>query len=625
MAQFGAFDRYGKPIQSPDNPAFTGTPPAAPVLRDLPTPAPERLFSPGDMPQLPSVQPQRAGLLKRAADFVLPPAGAATLDQPGMGRRPYVGDGSNYPVPAATAAPDQPAGIGGGVPSQPYDRAALYSASMGAARAGQRQAPMFPEAYDPAVMRRQLGGAIRDRRAADNARRAAGFDEEAALASAAGDDAAAASAQGKAIALRPHRYPTAPTLAEPWGAPPNSQAAADSDSESYIGAPSLPQPGIRHYPTAPLAGSKSAGAAPELQPGQASTADYVPAYQMGPGGALTLAMGGGHSAEFTPGPGANKLGVRVAELAGQRLGDGFYETDARRMERRPDLYQNGKPLLAGPFGYAVDPGAADALRSSQELTAALQASNPRGGAPRIVGAEPQAPSLPYGHPGDRAKRRDMLEAAQLADNRAARGALLQQQAGAQADRLAMDSAQLRQQGALAQAQDNTTRRGQDMQLLGREKRSPVSVKTADGGEVLFDPGSGQWLQPPGAQGGGLGKQDADRLKGITGHIGKAMGMDSAANPIDAATGAAYTAASRIGGGAYMATRGVRQFAGYTDADFAGIGQDVAAGRATIRTGKDGMAYAIYHGEDGKAYGVPIGPAANYANFQPAAGQPAAAR
>lgn len=164
-----------------------------------------------------------------------------------------------------------------------------------------------------------------------------------------------------------------------------------------------------------------------------------------------------------------------------------------------------------------------------------------------------------------------------------------------------------------------------MQLLGRERRNPVSVKTADGGEVLFDPGSGQWLQPPGAQGGGLGKQDADRLKGITGHIGKAMGMDSAANPIDAATGAAYTAASRIGGGAYMATRGVRQFAGYTDADFAGIGQDVAAGRATIRTGKDGMAYAIYHGEDGKAYGVPIGPAENYANFQPAAGQPAAAR
>lgn len=103
-----------------------------------------------------------------------------------------------------------------------------------------------------------------------------------------------------------------------------------------------------------------------------------------------------------------------------------------------------------------------------------------------------------------------------------------------------------------------------MQLLGREKRSPVSVKTADGGEVLFDPGSGQWLQPPGAQGSGIAKQDHERLKGITGHIGKAMG-------------------------------------------------------------KDGMAYAIYHGEDGKAYGVPIGPAENYANIQPAAGQPAAAR
>ena len=38
-----------------------------------------------------------------------------------------------------------------------------------------------------------------------------------------------------------------------------------------------------------------------------------------------------------------------------------------------------------------------------------------------------------------------------------------------------------------------------------------------------------------------------------------------------------------------------------------------------------MDSAIYHGEDGKAYGVPIGPAANYANFQPAAGQPAVAR
>ncbi|HMW19195.1 MAG TPA: hypothetical protein PJ981_15500, partial [Accumulibacter sp.] len=99
-AQFGAFDQYGSPVRSPDNPAFTGTPPAAPVLRDLPTPAPERMFNPNSVPQLPSVQPQRSGLLRRAADFVLPPAGAATLDQSGMGRRPYVGDGSNYPAPA---------------------------------------------------------------------------------------------------------------------------------------------------------------------------------------------------------------------------------------------------------------------------------------------------------------------------------------------------------------------------------------------------------------------------------------------------------------------------------------------------------------------------------------------
>jgi len=341
----------------------------------------------------------------------------------------------------------------------------------------------------------------------------------------------------------------------------------------------------------------------------------VPAYQMGPGGALTLAMPGGGTAELTPGPGANRLGVRVAELAGQKLGGGQFESDAQVAARRPDLYgADGRPLLADAFGHAVDQGLA---RRAAEIDArnALAAAVPN---TRDLVDRGNALLDQAGKAKLARNQRDLSAEGQALLSLAAQ----QQTAGRNAQ---LQQQQIDQHGTLAAAQDNTTRRGQDMQLLGREKRNPVSVKTADGGEVLFDPGSGQWLQPPGAQGSGIAKQDHDRLKGITGHIGKAMGMDSAANPIDAATGAAYTAASRIGGGAYMATRGVRQFAGYTDADFAGIGQDVAAGRATIRTGKDGMAYAIYHGEDGKAYGVPIGPAANYANIQPAAGQPAAAR
>ena len=51
----------------------------APEARELPTPAPDRLFSPNEMPQLPAVQPQTPApsLMQRAADFVMPPAGAA--------------------------------------------------------------------------------------------------------------------------------------------------------------------------------------------------------------------------------------------------------------------------------------------------------------------------------------------------------------------------------------------------------------------------------------------------------------------------------------------------------------------------------------------------------------------
>lgn len=535
---YGAFDENGKPIRSTSNPAFTGTPTAPPVLRELPTPAPDRLFNPNAMPQLPGVQPQARApsLMQRAADFVMPPAGAATLDQP----------------------------VAAGVP---------------AVRAIQPRSMM-------------------------------------------GIPAMAAPSRQEPVA---HALPSRGAMGVPAnGIPlPHSASGGIGKPRNYIGEGS-------QYEPAPAQPQMPPDIAPRVARESGPMdfpANVVPHYRMGDNGALQLAMPGGGTAELTPAPGSNRLAVRATELAGQRLGGGQFETDAQVAARRPDLYgADGRPLLVGAFGNAVDQGLDRQLVEARALTQALRDSNPRGGDPVIAGGnEPPQLKLPYGRPGDRAKRRDMLEAAQLADNRAARGALLQQQAGAQADRLAMDIAQLRQQGLLAQAQDSTTRRGQDMQLLGREKRNPVSVKTADGGEVLFDPGSGQWLQPPGAQSGGLGKQDADRLKGITGHIGKAMGMDSAANPIDAAAGAAYTAASRIGGGAYMATRGVRQFAGYTDADFAGIGQDVAAGRAAIRTGKDGMAYAIYHGEDGKAYGVPIGPAENYANIQPAAGQPAAAR
>lgn len=607
---YGAFDENGKPIRSTSNPAFTGTPAAPPVLRELPTPAPDRLFNPNAMPQLPSVQPQTPApsLMQRAADFVMPTAGAATLDQPAAA--------AARPNPPAQDAPGMPQPSVGmplvGGPAQPYDRAALYSASMDAAQARQQRAPLFPDAYDPAVMRRQLGGAIREDYAQKDARRATGYDEEARLARAAGDEEYAQRAQMTAAGLRPRHYPTAPL------------AGSKSAGEALSATPDLPRSGE---------GSRydqsQSQTPPDIAPRTAREsgpmdfpANVVPHYRTGENGALMLSMPGGGTAEFAPGAGSRDLRARVGELAGQRLGGGQYETDAQVAALRPDLYgTDGRPLLVGAFGHAVDQGLA---RRAAEIDARnAQAQSMR------------APALSMPDTSDLEARGNALldraGKAKFARNQrdlSAQGQALlslasqQQTAGRNAQ---LQQQQIDQHGTLAAAQDNTTRRGQDMQLLGREKRSPVSVKTADGGEVLFDPGSGQWLQPPGAQGSGIAKQDHERLKGITGHIGKAMGMDSAANPIDAATGAAYTAASRIGGGAYMATRGVRQFAGYTDADFAGIGQDVAAGRATIRTGKDGMAYAIYHGEDGKAYGVPIGPAENYANIQPAAGQPAAAR
>lgn len=37
-SNYGAFDENGNPIRSSVNPAFTGAPPAPPVLRELPTP-----------------------------------------------------------------------------------------------------------------------------------------------------------------------------------------------------------------------------------------------------------------------------------------------------------------------------------------------------------------------------------------------------------------------------------------------------------------------------------------------------------------------------------------------------------------------------------------------------------
>lgn len=622
-SNYGAFDENGNPIRSSVNPAFTGAPPAPPVLRELPTPAPDRLFNPNAMPQLPSVQPQTPApsLLRRAADFVMPPAGAATLDQPGQPPAQPTGwfreRGATNTGLLSQTIPGKPQGYD---PARGYDPSINIGdqiAQQGAkdkwlaqqAAAAGQPAPAPLGSMPP--INDQLRGFGSD--VAQGAKDfAIGLGKTAGAISDVAWNMPVAGVRGLLGSDATNARQLRMMGAEPADGQPDAPSAARrqyptaplADSESYLGAPSLPQPGIRHYPTAPLAGSKSAGAAPELQPGQASTADYVPTYQMGPGGALTLAMPGGGTAELTPGPGANRLGVRVSELAGQKLGGGQFESDAQVAARRPDLYgADGRPLLADAFGHAVDQGLA---RRAAEIDArnALAAAVPN--------------------------TRDLVDRGNALLDQAGKAKLARNQRDLSAEGQALLSLAAQQQTAGRNAQlqiqqDATTRRGQDMQLLGRERRNPVSVKTADGGEVLFDPGSGQWLQPPGAQGGGLGKQDADRLKGITGHIGKAMGMDSAANPIDAATGAAYTAASRIGGGAYMATRGVRQFAGYTDADFAGIGQDVAAGRATIRTGKDGMAYAIYHGEDGKAYGVPIGPAENYANFQPAAGQPAAAR
>lgn len=614
-SNYGAFDENGNPIRSSVNPAFTGAPPAPPVLRELPTPAPDRMFSPNEMPQLPAVQPQTPApsLMRRAADFVMPPAGAATLDQPGPAQPPAEPTGwFRERGKTNTGLLSQP--IQGRRPG--YDPALGYDPTVNigdqiaqqgakdkwraqqAAAAGQpAPAPLgsMPPIND------QLRGFGSD--VAQGAKDfGIGLGKTAGAISDVFWNKPAAGVRGllgsDAINARQSSLlgGSAPAAGTPL---PRAAGGGLGKLRSYIGD------GSRYAPYADPRSYIGEGSQYEPAPAQPQMPpDIAPHYRMGENGALTLAMPGGGTAELTPGPGANRLGVRVSELAGQKLGGGQFESDAQVAARRPDLYgADGRPLLADAFGHAVDQGLA---RRAAEIDArnALAAAVPN--------------------------TRDLVDRGNALLDQAGKAKLARNQRDLSAEGQALLSLAAQQQtdGRNAQLQiqqDATTRRGQDMQLLGREWRNPVSVKTADGGEVLFDPGSGQWLQPPGAQGGGLGKQDADRLKGITGHIGKAMGMDSAANPIDAATGAAYTAASRIGGGAYMATRGVRQFAGYTDADFAGIGQDVVAGRAAIRTGKDGMAYAIYHGENGQAYGVPIGPAANYANFQPAAGQPAAAR
>ena len=626
---YGAFDENGKPIRSTSNPAFTGTP-APPVLRELPTPAPDRLFNPNAMPQLPSVQPQTPApsLMRRAADFVMPPAGAATLDQPGQPPAQPTGwfreRGATNTGLLSQTIPGKPQGYD---PARGYDPSINIGdqiAQQGAkdkwlaqqAAAAGRPAPAPLGSMPP--INDQLRGFGSD--VAQGAKDfAIGTGK---LAGAASDvlwNMPVAGVRGllgsDAVNARQSSLlgGSAPAAGTPL---PRAARGGLGQPRDYIGE------GSRYDPAQPQL-------PPDIAPRTAREsgpmdfpANVVPHYRTGENGALMLSMPGGGTAEFAPGARSRDLRARVGELAGQRLGGGQFETNAQVAALRPDLYgTDGRPLLVGAFGHAVDQGLA---RRAAEIDARnAQAQSMRAPAlsmPDTSDLEARGNALldRAGKAKFARNQRDLSAQGQALLSLAAQ----QQTAGRNAQ---LQQQQIDQHGTLAAAQDNTTRRGQDMQVLGREKRNPVSVKTADGGEVLFDPGSGQWLQPPGAQGGGLGKQDADRLKGITGHIGKAMGMDSAANPIDAATGAAYTAASRIGGGAYMATRGVRQFAGYTDADFAGIGQDVAAGRATIRTGKDGMAYAIYHGEDGKAYGVPIGPAENYANFQPAAGQPAAAR
>lgn len=611
-SNYGAFDENGKPIRSTSNPAFTGAPAAPPVLRELPTPAPDRLFSPNEMPQLPAVQPQTPApsLMQRAADFVMPPAGAATLDQPGQPPAQPTGwfreRGATNTGLLSQTIPGKPQG---------YDPARGYDPSINIgdqiAQQGAKDkwlAQQAAAAGQPAPAPLGSMPPINDQLRGFGSDVAQGAKDFAIgtgkLAGAASDvlwNMPVAGVRGllgsDAVNARQSSLlgGSAPAAGTPL---PRAARGGLGQPRDYIGE------GSRYDPAQPQMPPDIAPRVARESGPMDFPANVVPHYRMGENGALTLAMPGGGTAELTPAPGSNRLAVRATELAGQRLGGGQFESDAQVAARRPDLYgADGRPLLADAFGHAVDQGLA---RRAAEIDArnALAAAVPN--------------------------TRDLVDRGNALLDQAGKAKLARNQRDLSAEGQALLSLAAQQQTAGRNAQlqiqqDATTRRGQDMQLLGRERRNPVSVKTADGGEVLFDPGSGQWLQPPGAQGSGIAKQDHERLKGITGHIGKAMGMDSAANPIDAATGAAYTAASRIGGGAYMATRGVRQFAGYTDADFAGIGQDVVAGRAAIRTGKDGMAYAIYHGENGQAYGVPIGPAANYANFQPAAGQPAAAR
>lgn len=640
MAQqrFGAFDRYGNPIQSGNNPAYTGQPVAPPVLKPMPSPAPLPLFSPADLPRAPSVQPQGAlpaapamqfaggrgllnrneqqamdelypperpdpnappppnpnapslpaeqrGLWRRALDAILPPAGASELGgagtstMPNAGPRRYVGAGSDYPTPAR----------------QPFT--------------GDLRDLFGSDSPTPAAQWGGTGGDMGGALTQNIGNRRIGFDQNA-------RDRYLAVLTGQPVPAPIGS--TAPSADQFRGFVSNVAHGANnfaggtkmlgSNASNARRAPALPpastpdaiQPAYpdRQYPTSPLSTSESRRAAPGATPQPAG----MPMYQMGANGALTLAMPGGGTAELTPAPGANRLAVRASELAGQPLGGGQYVSDAQVAARRPDLYgADGKPLLADRFGNARDPGLDAQLAEAQAYTQALQGNRPspmvRGMMARADAASESAASARGA--GTAASRRELAS-----------------RLYAQAQQAQQDE----QQGALAREQNATTRRGQDLQLAaGRGRSAPIPVGTPDGGHVLYDPNSGQWLSPPGTEAsGGLSKQDSARLKDIGSELARAMGMDKNDIALQAGQGAIYTNALRIGGASMLATRGMPAFAQYTPAHYAQIGQDVDSGRAEIKFA-NGMAYAMYRDADGQALGgVPIGSAIDYAAFRPQA-------
>ena len=222
--------------------------------------------------------------------------------------------------------------------------------------------------------------------------------------------------------------------------------------------------------------------------------------------------------ELTPGPGAEQAyGVRVETGRAESSGEQFESDRAGGGHQTRSVRRRWPPLLAmDALRHAVDQGLAQAAEIGARatgwqpfrtpetlLTAAAYAG--------WIRRQSEARAQPTRPVGGRSGAATALAAQQQTAGR---------------------NAQFGHSRTQPPVADRTC------SFSAREQRQPVSVKTADGGEVLFDPGSGRWLQPPGARAADSGKRDADRLKSITGHISRRWAWT--ARPIrSAATGAAY--------------------------------------------------------------------------------------